>query len=161
MRIVGGWRSNRVGFGVLLMFPAAAVASVSTKVRSALSNDVRRLPGVSMKSAQGRRFKDIAEAILVEFGAGADVTRVRELASLKFSHEMIQAQVIAGDLAKTDDLVRLSNLIARMERDLRRRKASRAAMTPPAHSLANIIARHQREAAEKAAAGADDNGDGR
>jgi hypothetical protein len=135
-----------------MMQAAAARDTTAKKLRSVLTNDPRRLAGISMHTPEGRRFKDIVDAILVEFGRDADVTRVRELASLKFSHEMIQGEVIAGDLAKTDDLVRLSNLIARMERDLRRQKAARAAMTPPAHSLANIIARHQREAAEKAAA---------
>lgn len=136
------------------MHAAAAVDTRAKKLRSVLTNDPRRLAGISMHTPEGRRFKDIVDAILVEFGGDADVTRVRELASLKFSHEMIQAQVIAGDLAKADDLVRLSNLIARMERDLRRRKAARAAMTPPAHSLESIIARHRAadEAARKAAA---------
>ncbi|AZG75905.1 hypothetical protein [Methylocystis rosea] len=152
------------------MQAAAAMDTTTKKLRSVLTNDPRRLAGVSMHTPEGRRFKDIVDAILVEFGGDADVTRVRELASLKFSHEMIQAQVIAGDLAKTDDLVRLSNLIGRVEKDLRRRKAARTAITPPAHSLANIIARHRAadEAARRAAAatpappaGDGDNGDGR
>jgi hypothetical protein len=139
-----------------MMQAAAARDTTAKKLRSVLTNDPRRLAGISMHTPEGRRFKDIVDAILVEFGRDADVTRVRELASLKFSHEMIQGEVIAGDLAKTDDLVRLSNLIARMERDLRRRKAARAAMTPPAHSLESIIARHRAadEAARKAAAAA-------
>jgi|GEM_PF-4325078 len=143
------------------MQAAAAIDTTAKKLRSVLTNDPRRLAGVSMHTPEGRRFKDIVDAILVEFGGDADVTRVRELASLKFSHEMIQSEVIAGDLSKAVDLVRLSNLIARMERDLRRRKAARAAMTPQPNSLQSIIARHQREAAEKAGAGAGDNGDGR
>jgi hypothetical protein len=112
------------------MHTAAGADTTTRKLRSVLTNDPRRLAGISMHTPEGRRFKDIVDAILVEFGDDADVTRVRELASLKFSHEMIQAQVIAGDLAKTDDLVRLSNLIARMERDLRRRKAAAAAAMP-------------------------------
>ena len=108
------------------MFPAAAVASVPKKVRSALSNDVRRLPGVSMKSARGRRYRDICEELLREFGHDADTARVRELASLKYGHEALQADFVGGDTTKADDLVRLSNLISRREKELRaRRKPSR------------------------------------
>lgn len=96
------------------------------KRRSFLTNDPRRLPGVSMRSSHGRRFRDIVEALLVEFGPHADTARLRELASLKFTLEMTQSLVVGGDQAACDDLVRLSNLIARRESELRHRKAAAA-----------------------------------
>lgn len=124
------------------------------KARAVVTNDPRRLHGIPMHSVHGRRFRDIAEEVMGEFGPDAPTTKVRELATLRMTLEGMQSAAIAGDPNAADTIVRLSHSIARLESSLRRRKAARAAMTPPAHSLESIIARHRAadEAARKAAA---------
>ena len=119
---------------------AAATADARlNRRRSVLTNDPRRLPGVDMRSHHGRRFRDIVEVLLAEFG-NVDTARLREVASLKFTLEMTQSAVLSGDASKADDLVRISNLIARKERELRARIRPRD--TTP--SLADIAARHRK-----------------
>ena len=109
---------------------AAANADVKlNRRRSVLTNDPRRLPGVDMRSHHGRRFRDIVEVLLGEFGA-VDTARLRELASLKFTFEQVQAAVVAGDSRACEDLVRLSNLITRREAELRTRMAAKAPKPP-------------------------------
>lgn len=140
------------------------------KARAVITNDPRRLAGIPMHSAHGRRFRDIAEEVMKEFGPDAPTTKVRELSTLRMTLEGMQSAAIAGDPNAADTIVRLSHSIARLESSLRRRRAAQVAMTPPANSLANIIARHRAadEAARRAAAatpappaGDGDNGDGR
>jgi hypothetical protein len=98
--------------------------------RSILTNDPRRLPGVDMRSEHGRRFRDIVEALVVEFGSAADTVRLRELAGLKFSLEHVQARAVMGDASACADLVRMSNLIIRREQELRTRIVATAPPKP-------------------------------
>lgn len=118
-----------------------AAEPVPSRQRSVLTNDPRRLAGVDMRSAAGRRFRDIVEALQREHGAESDPSRLREVASLKLTLEAAQAAALNGDAAMTTEVVRLSNLIARRERDLRlRRKAA-----PPGPSLLErALAKHQK-----------------
>lgn len=152
------------------MNPSTTIAPLPKQQRSRVTNSVYRALRIDGRSPEARRARDVLKALVEEFGQG-DELRLRELLSLRLSHEQLQRRVAAGDAEALDALVRTSNVIARVERDLRRRKAARAAMTPPAHSLEAILARHRAaEAAAKTAAssptpappaGADDNGDGR
>jgi hypothetical protein len=101
-----------------------------SKRRSILTNDPRRLPGVDMRSEHGRRFRDIVEALVAEFGPVADTVRLRELAGLKFSLEHVQARAVMGDASACADLVRMSNLIIRREQELRTRIVATAPAKP-------------------------------
>jgi hypothetical protein len=109
--------------------------------RAAATNDPRRLPGVDMRSSRGRRFRDLVEALALEFGT-ADTARLRELASLKFNLEQLQALVVGGDSTASSDLVRLSNLITRREKEMRRIKASSVMPSAPSSLLERLVARH-------------------
>lgn len=130
---------------------SATLSTEQRQRRAKVTNNLFRALGVDGRSPEARRARDVLRALVDEFGP-ADELRLRELLSLRLSHEQLQRRVAAGDAEALDALVRTSNVIARVERDLRRRKAARAAMTPQPNSLQSIIARHQREAAEKAAA---------
>lgn len=133
------------------MNPSTTIAALPKQQRSRVTNSVYRALRIDGRSPEARRARDVLKALVDEFGQG-DELRLRELLSLRLSHEQLQRRVAAGDAEALDALVRTSNVIARVERDLRRRKAARAAMTPPAHSLESIIARHRAaEAAAKAA----------
>ena len=70
-----------------------------------------------MRTAQGRRYRDICDGLIAEF-ASANPVALRELAGLKFS-ELIQAEVVKGDAKAREDLVRVSHLISRREVALR------------------------------------------
>lgn len=122
---------------------AASVDRRSKKLRSGLTNDPYRLDGVDMRSARGRRYRDIVDALIAEFGSTNPVG-LRELAGLKFTLEQTQASVVAGDERAREDLVRISNLVARREREMRSAGVPRD--TTP--DLADYLASHHGEAAE-------------
>lgn len=113
---------------------AAATMSVrlSPKGRSILTNDPRRLPGVDMNSPSGRRYRDIVEALIVEFGS-SDIERIRELGGLRYSREQVQALVVEGDRRAVDDLIRVTNAISRKENELRQRVAAAPIDRRPLH----------------------------
>jgi hypothetical protein len=105
---------------------AAAMAAIPrdkpARRRPRPVDDPARLPGLDLRTSNGRRFTAIARALVVEY-PGGDVSRIRELAILKLSIELRQARLIStDDPAQSDELVRLSNLAARRERDLRLRR---------------------------------------
>ncbi len=100
-----------------------------------------RLPGLDFRTPEGRRYREIADAVFAEY-EGEDPIRLRELAGLKLTLEQVQALTIRGDRKALEDLVRLSNLITRRENEIkdRARAAPRRDATP---SLADIAARHR------------------
>jgi len=86
--------------------------------RSGLTNNPYRLDGIDMRTPRGRRYRDIVDALIAEFGS-LNPVGLRELAGLKFTLEQTQAAVVAGDGKAREDLVRLSNLVARREAVMR------------------------------------------
>src|SRR5271166_1928259 len=106
------------------------------KLRSGLTNDPRRLAGVDMRSAGGRRYRDLVDQLIFQFG-DANLEAVRELAGLRFTLEQCQASVVNGDVRAREDLVRLLNLIGRREKELRADQQHKR-VTPP--DLAAYIA---------------------
>jgi hypothetical protein len=108
------------------------------KVRSGLTNNPHKLDGVDMRTERGRRYRDIVDALIGEFGSSNPVG-LRELAGLKFTLEQTQAAVVGGDERAREDLVRISNLVARREAVMREaaRPAGKASV-----SLSEIAARH-------------------
>jgi hypothetical protein len=82
-----------------------------------LSDD--RIAGLDMRTRQGRRFRQILRAVIAEFGDG-DPVRAGEIARLRLIIEKAQTAVIAGDRrVGEEDLVRFSNVRARLEREMR------------------------------------------
>jgi hypothetical protein len=113
------------------------------------NHDPFKMPGLDMRSGAGRRFRDLAARVIEELGPALDPTKVRELAGLRLSVEIAQAALVNGDPKARNDLVRLSNLAKRAERELRESSAVAAAKKLPA-SLEQHLARRS---AEKATAG--------
>lgn len=119
-------------------------ASVATlrpaNARASVTNDPRRLrPDIDMRSNDGRRFADLFDAIVVEH-PDAGLARVREIALLKFGLERGQSDGICS----LEDVVRISNLISRRERDLRQRQRD-AQPAAPEMSFAEKLAAHHAE----------------
>jgi hypothetical protein len=94
--------------------------------RSATANDPLSLPGVSACSKDGRRFREIAEALVADYG-DVDPFIVRELAGLKLMLERQHEEILRGDRQSLEDLVRLSNVVERKEKALRLRVRQRPA----------------------------------
>jgi hypothetical protein len=90
----------------------------------------RIIVGVDGRSQEARRFRDIVDVLLAEFGAGADPVALRELAGLKLSCEVTQAALLNGDAKARSDLVRISNLVSRRERELRFGKPTKPPLKP-------------------------------
>ncbi len=100
-----------------------------------------------MRSPTGRRYRSLFLELVGEYGE-AELTRISELAGLKLTLERTQAETINGAdwraLRAREDLVRISNLIARREGELRSRRAAASAPRPSLHD------RLARRAAERA-----------
>jgi hypothetical protein len=128
--------------------PAAHSPRLSRARDRPLVGDPRRLDGIDMRTRAGQRYRQVVEALVAEFGS-ADKIALREPAGLRYTLEQTQAAVVAGDARERSGLVRVSNLIARRERELRESSAVAAAKRLPV-SLEQHLARRS---AEKATAG--------
>jgi hypothetical protein len=71
-----------------------------------------------MRTPGGRRYRDIVDALIRQFGTASPVD-LREMAGLRFALEQAQAAVVAGDRRAGSSLMRLGRLIERKEITLR------------------------------------------
>ena len=100
-------------------------APPSAANRSIITNSPHRLPGVDMRSAAGRRFRDLVDAVIAEFG-NANPEAIRELAGLRFTRDQVQGDVVTGAKPRAaEDLVRIGRLITRLEATLRQARAAK------------------------------------
>jgi hypothetical protein len=109
--------------------PSPRLAPRSPRQRSAITNSPFRLPGIDMRSTAGRRFVDLVDAALAQFGA-SNTEAIRELAGLKFTLEQTQAAVVAGDARAKEDMVRIARLIDRREATMRQAAAASKTKAP-------------------------------
>lgn len=128
-----------------MTFSASIVASRPSKLRSAITNDPFVLAGIDGRSAAGRRYRDIIHGLLNEYGDG-DLDRLRELAALKMTREAAQFAAVSGDPTASENLVRVSNVIARCEKLLRARARQREAQAPQG-LRAKLSSRYNKSAA--------------
>lgn len=88
--------------------------------RSAVSNGTRLLDGVDGRSPAARRFRDLVEAYCRDLGtAFAELsegqrTMVRQAAGVSLQCEQMQSAIVRGDKVDDAQLVRMSNLLARL-----------------------------------------------
>jgi hypothetical protein len=85
-----------------------------------------------MRSPAGRRFVDLVDSVIAEFGA-SNTEAVRELAGLKFTREQVQSAIVTGDARAREDLVRIGRLIDRKEAAMRQAAAAAKAKVPSLH----------------------------
>jgi hypothetical protein len=115
------------------------------KRRSLNTNNPHRMEGLDGRTAHGRRFRDLTDELAGEYGQ-ASASALREIAGIKLAVEVATAAAIGGDARARQDLVRLSNLAKRAERDLR--DAERGLPDKPVGTLEEHLACRS---AEKAA----------
>ena len=96
---------------------------------SPTANSPFTLPGVDGRSPDGRRFRELAEALVAEYGS-VDVFAIRELSGLKLMLERQHEEILRGDRQSLEDLVRLSNVVERKEKALRLRARQKPAPRP-------------------------------
>lgn len=77
-----------------------------------------RVAGVDMRTRSGRRFRAILREVIAEFG-DADLARAAEIARLRQLSEAAQTAILNGEADSTKEVVRLANVLARIERELR------------------------------------------
>lgn len=102
----------------------------SAKAHARVTNNLRELDGIDGRTSEGKRYRDLIDLAVAEFGSH-DPLRLRELAGLRFSLEKTQAAVVNGDILRSEDLVRLANLIGRREKELRAAQRRAAAVAGP------------------------------
>ncbi len=118
-----------------------AVTSLPRNLRSVMTNKPFAMAGVSGSSAVGRRYRDVVDALITEFG-DADFDRIRELATLKVTREATQAAALKGDAEACETLIRLGNLIARREKELGRVAGRQASAASSPSLRARLAEKH-------------------
>jgi hypothetical protein len=69
----------------------------------------RRLPGLDLRSAEGKHYSIIYAEVAAEFGAEKrSISRLREVAGLRCALEQIHTEVVRGSAKAREDLVRVS-----------------------------------------------------
>ena len=100
--------------------------------RKLAGGELYRFDGLDMRSRRARRIKSILADAVREFGEG-NPHAVRELAVHRLAIESIQADVVAGKAGASERAVRHSNVIARLERELRAAARTKAPATLSLH----------------------------
>ena len=122
------------------MLDTAAITVRSAKAHTRVTNNLHELHGVDGRSAEGKRYRDLLDSLILEFGAH-DPARLREIAMLKF---MLEREQVSG-ACTLENIVRLHNVIERKERALRASKRA-ASATPTVSLAAKLAAKYQKAA---------------
>lgn len=93
---------------------SAPVVAPPKRQLAARTNRPFSLPGVDLRTAQGRRYTDIVRSLRMKYG-DSNPAGINELAATQLALERMQAAIVKGDAVDTNDLVRLSNLAVRQE----------------------------------------------
>jgi hypothetical protein len=107
----------------VLSVNVAPLASPPSQLRSAVSNGSRVLDGVDGRSSAARRFRDLALSFASELGGESALTEpqkalVRHAAALTIQSEALHASIVRGEPVDSEQLVRVSNTLARTLKDL-------------------------------------------
>ena len=87
------------------------------KVRSAITNGHGLLPSTDGRTAQYRRFKDIASQLVIDFGsdlAEARLQLVRRFSACCVMAEMIEARMVSGEQYDADEHAKLVSSLCRL-----------------------------------------------
>jgi hypothetical protein len=100
--------------GSTLLPETAVSAPQSTKLRSGLTNDPFRLPGVDMGTRQGRRFRDLVSDLAAELGGVdrlgvIDLALVRQAAMDIMRQEQMSGALMRGEAIDHEELTRAGN----------------------------------------------------
>jgi hypothetical protein len=108
---------------------ASATPQPKKKRRFGRPDVPRPLAGLDMRSQEAKVFLARLDEVTREFPYG-EPSRLREIAGLRVALEQTQVEVLKGNARAREDLVRISNLIARREGEMQTRRAVAAPPTP-------------------------------
>jgi hypothetical protein len=126
------------------MLEIQAIAARPSRLRSRVTNGSKLVVGLDGRSAEARRYRDLAMSFADDLG-GADKlteaqrTLIAQAATLQVQSERVQATVLRGEVVNVEQLTRLANATSRILTQLGLRRERRD--TGP--SLADIIAEHE------------------
>jgi hypothetical protein len=125
------------------------VAARPATVRSRVTNGAKMIAGVDGRSAEARRYRDLAMSFADDLGGAAGLTEAqralaRQAAALTVQSEALNGAMIRGELVDVEQQTRVANALGRTLNRLGIRKR-----VSPAPTIADYLAaRDARMAAE-------------
>jgi hypothetical protein len=101
------------------MFESQAAAGRSPTLRSRVTNGSQLLANVDGRTADARRYRDLAVSLADDLGGAASLTEaqralVRQGAAMIVQSEKLQGAVLRGELVNVEQLTRLANAATRI-----------------------------------------------
>jgi hypothetical protein len=131
------------------------VATNSRTNKSKITNGAQLLRGIDMRSATGRRYRDLVRSYADGLGVLDErrMALVRTAAGIGVKLEAMQAEIVRGERIDVRLLIRLANSQARALRALGEEKAQAEPAADPGAALkahlAEIVGRRRAEEAER------------
>jgi hypothetical protein len=128
------------------------VASRAPTTRSRITNGKQMLAGIDGRSAEARRYRDLAMSFADDLGGAAVLTEAQralvfQAAALSVQSEKLQAAMIRGEDVSDEQMTRVANSLSRLVGKLEKvglRRRSKA----PAFSVADFLELKARRAAD-------------
>jgi len=129
------------------MLESQAIADRPSRLRSRVTNGSKMVAGLDGRSAEARRYRDLAMSFTDDLGGAGKLTEaqrtlIAQAATLQVQAERVQAAVLKGELVDVEQLTRLANASMRILSRLGI-KRERRDTTP---SLAEYLAANHSEA---------------
>jgi hypothetical protein len=101
------------------MIESQTSAERSPTVRSRITNGRQLLANIDGRTADARRYRDLAASLADDFGGAAALTEaqralVRQAAAMIVQSERLQSAVLRGELVDVEQLTRLANAATRI-----------------------------------------------
>jgi hypothetical protein len=112
-----------------------ALGERPSRQRSRITNGSKLVAAVDGRSAEARRYKDVAFSLADDLGGAAGLTEaqralVRQVAAMTVQSEKLQGAVLRGEEVDIEQLTRLSNALSRMLHRLGLKRAKRIPSSP-------------------------------
>jgi hypothetical protein len=112
-----------------------ALAERPSRQRSRITNGSKLVAAVDGRSAEARRYKDVAFSLADDLGGATGLTEaqralVRQIAAMTVQSEKLQGAVLRGEDVDVEQLTRLSNALSRMLHRLGLKKAKPKPSSP-------------------------------
>lgn len=119
-------------------------AAPMSTTRSRITNGKQLLANIDGRTADARRYRDLAASLADDLGGVASLTEahralVRQAAAMIVQSERLQSAVLRGEIVDSEQLVRLANSATRILTRLGVKRPARD-LTP---TIAEIAARHR------------------
>jgi hypothetical protein len=107
-----------------------------SRQRSRVTNGSKLIAGVDGRTAEARRFKDVATSLADDLGGAAALTEaqralVKQAASLVVQSESLQGAMIRGEAISDEQMTRVANALGRTLNRLGRKRASKKPLSVP------------------------------